>query len=208
MDHNHFEDLFVQDLISTVLNHKTVSKYDRKCDRKGRCERTEEEVTKPRAKASAALRYMLRQTLKAAIGEGEKLRAFLRGHWGDWDVLPDVALLSEGGDTSAMCADEKALTPKLTKQLTKVANKFVAVMMGSSLITQHVESQAIVREEMRWVLGNLISIAHGSKMPSELAAIRMVDKDLLYEVLPIGHTKAWYEALMSCDGGELTKEEL
>ena len=39
----------------------------------------------------------------------------------------------------------------------------------------------------------------------------MVDKDLLYEVLAIGHTKAWYETLIACDGGELLdtgKEEL
>ena len=60
-------------------------------------------------------------------------------------------------------------------------------------------------------VGNLIAIAHGSKVPSELAAIRMVDKDLLYEVLAIGHTKAWYETLIACDGGELLdtgKEEL
>ena len=153
MSHNHFEDKFVQDLISTVLNHKTVAKYERKCDRRGKCEKSEEEVAKPRAKASAALRYMLRETLKAAIGEGEVLRAFLRDHWKDWASLPDVAVLSEGGDPSAMCADEKALSPKLTKQLTKVGGNFVKIVMSSDLIRQHVEAQAIVREEMRWVLG-------------------------------------------------------
>ena len=47
-------------------------------------------------RANAALRWLLRQILRRALGTWEEVGTFLELHWKEWEMLPDIEMLLGG----------------------------------------------------------------------------------------------------------------
>ena len=162
-----------------VVNQKTYPQLHRECLPDGQqCKKSEVDVAKPRATASAALRLIVKRITTGLIGaKKDKVAAFLKLTWEtDYAQLPDIELLSSGGDVAQLCSDEiELIGAKRRHMLIARADGVVAKFKqlrgkwhdgahdgGESRWKSSGMPVDMEREELRFVVGALLAVAHGN----------------------------------------------
>jgi len=138
-------------------------------------------------RAPATLRWLLRRTLRRALGTEESVRRFLAQHWTEWAMLPDIEQLGGLGDVHGeaqkMCAAEARLTAKSKASLEKHATE------AANMVVDLIRDEAILHEELKYVLGTYVLIMSGYAGD-------------VTQSLPFDKTAAWFAAIAACGGDE------